>query len=41
MGYTHRVRLRETLLGPVRAVVGKNGIEFQPIALRAVHGSPR
>lgn len=39
--YTHRVRLRETLLGPVRAVMGKNGIEFQPIALRAVHGSPR
>ncbi|HOF39039.1 MAG TPA: FapA family protein [Candidatus Hydrogenedentes bacterium] len=33
--YTHRVRLRETLLGPVRAVVGKKGIEFQAIALRA------
>jgi uncharacterized protein (DUF342 family) len=30
--YTHRMRIREPLVGPVRAVVGRNGIDFQPIA---------
>ncbi len=33
--YTHRLRLRETLLGPIRAVLGKNGIELQAIALHS------
>lgn len=29
--YTHRLRLRESITGPVRAVAGRHGIEFQPV----------
>ncbi|MFO7976723.1 MAG: FapA family protein [Candidatus Hydrogenedentota bacterium] len=30
--YTHRMRVREPIVGPVRAVTGKNGLEFQPVS---------
>lgn len=30
--YTHRMRLRESILGPLRAVTGKQGLELQPVS---------
>lgn len=35
--YTNRLRLREAIMGPMRVVAGRNGLEFQPVAGSSPH----